>query len=125
LVLDNNLYWNGGAPIPPGEVVSPLMHDLHRVIGDPLFARNTLAVTLPRWNGFAFLSGSHSIRQEFLRLVILYGAILPGSAAIEKADPERSPAEDILGRTRRNVPDLGAYEHDPYFEVLPYVKNGR
>lgn len=125
LVLDNNLYWNGGAPIPPGEAANPLVHDLRRVLGNPRHARAAANAILPRWNGSAFLSGNRSIRQEFLRLVILYGAIRPVSPVIGMADPAFSPPDDILGRMRGAVTDLGAYEHDPYFRVLPVIKNGR
>jgi hypothetical protein len=125
LVLDNNLYWNGGTLIPAGDLVSPLVHDLHRVVGDPRHALPATNAILPRWNGSTFLSGSWSIRQEFVRLAILYGAIRPGSPAIGNANPDFSPVDDILGRTRSDAPDLGAYEHDPYFRFLPYIKIGR
>ncbi len=65
---------------------------------------------LPRWNGTAFPSGSATIRQEFERLVALYGAIGVGSPAVGQADPASSPPDDILGRMRDASPDLGAYE---------------
>ena len=35
LVLDHNLYWNGGAAIPPGDLVSPLVDDARRIVADP------------------------------------------------------------------------------------------
>ena len=112
LILDNNLYWNGGAAIPPGDLVSPLVHDARRVVADPRLNANQASISLPRWNGQAFLSGNKFIRQEFERLVEQYGRISSGSAAIGKADPAFVPAADILGRPR-TTPDLGAYEYSP------------
>jgi hypothetical protein len=112
LILDNNIYWNGGAAIPPGELVSPLVHDARRVVANPLLNTNQASVVLPRWNGSAFLSGSTSIREEFVRLVEQYGKILPGSPANGKADRAFAPADDILGRPRTATPDLGAYEYN-------------
>ncbi len=110
LVLDNNLYWNGGAAIPPGDLVSPLVDDARRVVADPQLATNQSGIVLPRWNGSAFVSGSATIRQEFERLVGLYGAIGGGSPAADQADPAFAPQDDILGRPRGAAPDLGAYE---------------
>lgn len=125
LTLDNNLYWNGGRPIPPGELVSPLVQDSHLVVGNPQLARGPLKITLPRWAGSSFLSGNRYIRQEFLRLAILYSALLPGSPAIGMSDPDFSPSVDILGRKRNTVSDLGAYEYDPESGFLLNIKNGR
>ncbi len=110
LILDNNLYWNGGAAIPPGEQVAPLVDDARRVVADPLLNTDHAAITLPRWNGSSFASGSASIRQEFERLVNQYGAIPHASPAHARADPAFAPADDILGRPRGGAPALGAYE---------------
>jgi hypothetical protein len=109
LVLDNNLYWNGGDAIPPGDQVDPLVDDAHRVVADPRLPASQAGLVLPRWNGSAFASGSASIRQEFLRLVFAYGALPAGSPALDAADAAAAPADDILGRPRR-VPDIGAFE---------------
>jgi hypothetical protein len=111
LFLDNNLYWNGGAAIPPGDLVSPLVHDPRPIVADPLLGPAQAAMVLPRWNGSAFLSRNTSTRQEFVRLVELYGALPQGSPAIGAADPAFTPADDILGRPRSATPDLGAYEY--------------
>jgi hypothetical protein len=111
LVLDRNLYWNGGAAIPPGDLVSPLVDDPDRVVADPQLPAQG-AVVLPRWNGTAFVSGSATIRQEFERLVGLYGAISAASPAADASDLASSPTDDILGRPRGSSPDLGAYEAD-------------
>jgi hypothetical protein len=109
VVLDRNLYWNGAAAIPPGDVLSPLADDANAAVADPQLPAQA-AIVLPRWNGTAFASGSATIREEFERLVALYGAISAASPAADAGDPAFSPADDILGRPRDASPDLGAYE---------------
>ena len=109
VVLDRNLYWNGAAAIPPGDVLSPLADDVHAVVADPLLPGQA-AIVLPRWNGTAFASGSATIREEFERLVSLFGTIPGGSPAVGAADPAFTPDDDVLGRPRDASPDLGAYE---------------
>ena len=121
LILDNNLYWNGGTATPPGDLVSPLVDDPRRVVADPLLNPDQASILLPRWNGSAFLSGSSSIRQEFERLVNLYGAIPYASQARDKADPAFVPVDDILGRPRTAAPDLGAYEYAVTADVQLYL----
>ena len=109
LILDNNLYWNGGAAIPPGDQVNPLLDDIHRVVANPLLSTNQSGIVLPHWNGTGFPSGSTTIRQEFQRLAEAYGAVPGTSPAVGQADPAQAPAHDLLGRPRAD-PDLGAYE---------------
>ena len=109
-VLNNNLYWNGGASIPSGDVGSPMSTDTSRVVANPLLNTNQSGLILPRWNGSAFLSGSTTVRQEFVRLVNQYGQIPAGSPAIDRALPAQAPATDILGNGRGSAPDLGAFE---------------
>jgi hypothetical protein len=109
LDLDRNLYWNGGAAIPPGDQVSPLVDDARRIVADPQLNTSHAGLVLPRWNGTAFLSGNATVRQEFVRLVNLYGAIPAGSPGHNQADPALAPADDILGRPR-SAPDMGAFE---------------
>jgi len=111
LFLDNNLYWNQGMEIPPGDLVSPLIYDERAIIADPLIDANQDQIVLPRWNGTSFQSGSNSIRDEFVHLVEHYAAIPSGSSAIGKADPSFAPNHDILGNPRSATPDLGAYEY--------------
>src|SRR5262249_40580872 len=74
-VLDTSLYWNGGAAIPPGNQVNPLVDDVTRIVADPQLQANQSGIVLPHWNGSGFPSGSATIRDEFVRLVGLYGAI--------------------------------------------------
>jgi hypothetical protein len=109
LVLDRNLYWNGGAPIPPGDQVDPNVDDARRIIADPLVNTDQAGIVLPRWNGTAFPSGNTTIRQEFERLVYAYGAIPGGSPGHDQADPALAPLDDILGNPRV-APDMGAFE---------------
>jgi hypothetical protein len=108
--LDTNLYWNGGAKIPDGDFLSPLSDDLHYLVANPLLETNHTNLVLPHWSGAGFVSGSSSIRQEFIRLVRLYGSLPGTSPAINQANPAYAPPDDILRRPRRGLPDLGAYE---------------
>ena len=111
VVLDNNLYWNGSAPIPGGDLLTPASDDAHSVVADPLLDVGHATVILPRWTGDSFLSGNDTIREEFVRLVEQYGRIPAESSAVGVANPTFAPAEDILGRPRSASPELGAYEY--------------
>jgi hypothetical protein len=110
LVLENNLYWNGGEEIPPGELVSPTEDDHRMVTTDPLLNTQYDNIILPRWNGATFVSGTSSIREEFVRLVTEYGTLPFSSEALGIADPEFSPPYDILGNYRPIEPSMGAYD---------------
>lgn len=128
VLLLRNLYWNGSKPVPPGELLSPLVDDSLRIVADPLINTDHSAITLPRWTGDDFLSGNKTIRQEFERLVMQYGAILPSSPAVGRALPQYAPDDDILGN-RRTLPDLGAFEAPAggetgvYALYLPHLGN--
>jgi len=110
LVLENNLYWNQGEEIPPGELVSPTIDDPRMVISDPLINTMYDDLILPRWTGAGFESGSSYIRDEFVRLVMKYGSLPFSSEALGIADPDYSPPDDILGRYRPLEPSMGAYD---------------
>jgi hypothetical protein len=113
VVLNRNLYWNGGKPILPRRNVLNVTDDPAALVADPLLA-SPKDVILPRWDREkgAFRSGSKTIREELVRLVMQYGALKPGSPAIDAADPANMPEDDILGRPRPKggKPDLGAFE---------------
>lgn len=109
--LLNNLYWNGGKPIPtnPDELIN-YTADSQRLVANPLLPSHDNMV-LPRWdktNG-RFADGSNTIREAFLRLVQQYGIPSAGSPVIDAADASQSPTEDIFGNPRTQ-PDIGAVE---------------
>lgn len=109
--LDHNLYYNGGTKIPIGTSFLQAANDIHAVFGDPLLGDPSNPV-VPRWvpEQHIFFGGSTTIREEFERLVRLYGMPGPGSLALGAADPKTSASEDILGLPRKNSPDIGACE---------------
>jgi hypothetical protein len=111
VVLDNNLYWNGLADIPGGDLLVPQVDDAHALVTDPRLHTFQEAISLPRWNGSAFPSGNVSIREEFIRLVTMYGRLDSDSQVIGAANPAMASAADILGRPRSATPDIGAYEY--------------
>lgn len=110
-VLDNNLYWNGGSALPTDGDVT-IQTDANRIEGDPLLETDQSNVVLPRWDegAGAFLSGTTTIRDEFLRLVNTYGALADGSPAVDAADATNMPSTDIRGLARDGQPDVGAFE---------------
>lgn len=110
LILDNNFYWNDGAEIPPGELVSPTIDDARFVTANPKINSYYDYFVFPRWNGTSFISGTKNIREEFVRLVMKYGSLSISSEALGIADPDFSPSEDILGRHRPANPSMGAYD---------------
>lgn len=113
--LLNNLYWNGGQPIPfDAQESVNVTDDVAAVVADPALPAQTNLV-VPRWlpeNG-RFADGSLHIAEVFLRLVRAYGVLSFGSAAIDAADFQFAATEDILGRPRSAgaAPDLGAFEY--------------
>ena len=109
LVLDSNLYWNGGLPVPTGEQVNPTLDDPSRIVGQPGLPTDHSALVLPRWTGSSFANGHVRIRQEFQRLAGLYGSIPVTSKAVDTALEAQAPTDDILQRPRP-APDRGAYE---------------
>jgi MYXO-CTERM domain-containing protein len=110
-VLDNNLYFNAGNPLPTDGGLTPA-DDASAVVDDPGLPGDQADIVLPRWDADAgaFVSGSATIREEFLRLVESYGALAEPSAAASAADPANMPGDDIRAFARDSEPDLGAYE---------------
>jgi len=117
-VLNNNLYYNGGNPIPVdrGQFLMST-DDLAALIGDPLLPDPAGAVA-PLWDGATFADGSTTIRQAFQRLVGIWAVPGAGSPLIDAADPAASANEDILGQFRGSAPDLGALETNPADDTL-------
>jgi hypothetical protein len=110
--IDNNLYWNGGAAVPEdaGELINP-SDDAAALVGDPQLtplAGLIRPVWLPGSNQFA--GGHASIAEAFVAIAMQYGEIGPTSAAIDQARPDQMPPDDLLGRQRDALPDLGAWE---------------
>ena len=122
IILDNNLFWNGGAAIPLD--AAQLIHysdDLNRIEGDPLLGSQSYLV-LPTWNGLTFADGSVRIRQVFERLADLYGRPGSGSPTNASADFSEAPLDDLLGNRRGPIPDIGAYQVNLPNEVfLPFI----
>ncbi len=109
LILDNNLYWNGGKKIPNGDLLNPLKDDTHRFIADPGLDTDFENLILPLWNnGSAFPSGNVSIRNEFLYLAQKYGSPSNYSPALRNADPACAPKDDIFQQARGFFPSFGA-----------------
>ena len=125
--LENNLYWNGGAPIPEdsGELLN-YSDDADRLVADPLLPGQA-GLVLPRWDGLSqqFADGSTTIRQAFVRLVSLYGTPALTSPVANAATATHAPADDILGNLRV-TPDVGAVELSPFsadnFLYLPLAR---
>lgn len=112
--LARNLYWNGGTAIPqdPAELVN-FDDDATRIVANPGLP-NPSGLLLPRWNAGTglFADGSATVREAFVRLVTLHGALPAGSPAADAADPAQAPAQDILGNARPSgaASDIGAFE---------------
>ena len=113
--LSRNLYWNGPEQMPSNsnELIN-YSDDAHGIVGDPLLP-DQAGIVMPRWdpNTNQFADGSTTIRQAFENLVLLYGALNLKSPAINAAEAENAPDEDILGksRPRGSAFDIGAYEY--------------
>ncbi|MGA2496890.1 MAG: hypothetical protein ABSH20_04070 [Tepidisphaeraceae bacterium] len=113
--MQNNLYWNGGKPIPT-ETSDTLVpeRDSRKVLADPRLptfdAVNGLVP--PRWDAAKgqFVSGQKTIGGEFEHLVLRYAVPAAGSPALGAADPATMPADDILGTPRGDSPDIGCYQ---------------
>ncbi len=108
VVLNSNLYWNGGQPMPSRDTFS-YTSDPSALTADPALP-TPAGVTLPKWTGDAFVSGSASIRQEFKRLVMAYGNPGSFSPVVGRGDPASSAQTDILGRLRGQPPDIGVLQ---------------
>jgi len=117
-LLDNNLYFNGGGPIPVdnGQFLD-FLDDVNALVGDPLLP-DPAGLIAPEWDGEGFADGSATIREAFLRLVVDWAVPQGGSPMIDAADPASSATEDILGQLRGDRPDLGAFETNPADDTI-------
>ena len=125
-LLDHNLYWNGGKPIPQEDQgVINFTADAAAILADPRLPDVPDVIVLPTWDANAgiFADGSATICGAFERLVANYGQPMPGSAVIDagvanvtsKPGDESSAldvVDDIRGRARKASPDVGAFELD-------------
>lgn len=111
-LLVNNLYWNGGQPIPesPDEMIHAT-DDAAAILGNP-FLNVPTNLLLPLWNPQTaqFGGGATDIRAAFTQLVQAYAIPQAGSVAIDAADASQMSSEDILGQARSGAADIGAYE---------------
>lgn len=108
LRLTNNLYWNGGQPIPAGDA-GGLADDEDPVVANPRLPAVD-GVILPVWTGNSFVSGATSIRSEFVRLALRYTEPASNSPVIDRADPALASSIDVVGGRRDSSPDIGARE---------------
>ena len=125
--LRNNVYFNGGKPIPfDATRVLNYTDDPAAILGDPGLPSDLSKVVPPSWsaaNG-RFADGSATIRDAFVNLVTSYGTPSGvASAAIGAADPTRMPVDDILGRPRGPRPDVGAVEATSVTQQPPVAAN--
>lgn len=117
-LLSHNLYWNGDRPVPfePDHLFN-YTSDLLSILADPRLPVDLSQILLPFVDeeSATFADGSETIRMAFERLAFTYGALDSGSPAIDAANPENAPSEDILGRPRPQGagPDIGAWEFGP------------
>lgn len=109
ILLDNNLYWNDGEPMDDEGPVNP-EDDLNGVIADPGLERSHAPIEAVVWDGTFFTGGATTVREVFVTLVQTYAVTAASSPALDQADPDQAPADDILGRSRGSSPDLGALE---------------
>ena len=117
-VLDNNLFFNGGNPIPEdnGQALR-FSDDANARVDDPLLPDPSTLVA-PVWDGQSFADGSISVREAFESLVLLFGLPGAGSLAIDGANVASAPLDDLLGNARGTSPDLGALETNPILTIF-------
>jgi hypothetical protein len=108
----NNLYWNGGRPVPDGSGVLRLDADPAAVVADPLLPP-AVAVVPPRWDpATASFAGGYETFSAAFAALAAQARTGSRSPAIDQADAAHMPLIDLLGRPR-GVPDIGALEHRP------------
>ncbi len=119
VILDTNLYFNGGASIPAdaGQEIN-IAADSNATVADPLLPGQS-GIVLPTWNGSSFDDGSSTIAQAFMSLAE-FGEVGSGSPIIDVARSYQSAVDDLFGNERGNIPDLGAIETNPLSEDIVF-----
>lgn len=115
ITLTGNGYYNGGSALASdnGESVR-IADDPLPVFGDPrLPAQDGLQT--PHWIAAQqqFNGGYSTIRAVFEAFAQAYGMPDSDGVGIDQADPAHMPPDDLLGRQREALPDLGAMERLP------------
>lgn len=110
-VINNNVYWNGGAKLPNSllDRINP-ENDKFKQNVNPSLNHNSHLIT-PTWQEKKqqFSDGSFSIREAFLRLIHYYGISKKPEAIINQtADAKTFPANDILNNKRKPPHSVGA-----------------
>ena len=112
VLIDNNLYFNGGNAIPIDASQDVMVaDDLNAIFADPQLP-NQSDLVLPTYNGTFFGGGFSSIREVFESLAMRFGEPARGSVVIDRASTDSVPLDDLLGSIRGNSPDIGAIELD-------------
>ncbi len=123
-LLDHNLYWNGGQPIPQEDQgLINFTADAAAIMDDPVVPNVPGQIPLPVWDpqSGTFGDGSATICEAFEALVSNYGqpgprsALVDGGVAVVPAaagdeSPDVPLGSDILGFARTGTPDVGAVE---------------
>ncbi len=118
VIAQNNLYWNGGRPVPDGSGIISVNADPAAFVDDPLLPGQASLVA-PRWDAEQrTFAGGHTTFRAAFEALAAYAHTATGSAAIDHADSEHMPLIDLLGRPR-GAPDIGALEHRPPPTPLP------
>ncbi len=111
-VLDNNLYWNNGKPIPTDAAdLINVSDDKKRIVKNPLLPALGV-ITPPTWDAAKkrFRDGSTDACAVFDSLVTRFATLGKGSPAIGAARRDQSPADDIRGKRRKGATSIGAFE---------------
>jgi len=110
--LRRNGYYNGGSAIPqdPSDAVNSAL-DTQPRLGDPGLPAQA-GLQTPQWLPAqnVFNGGFSRISEVFTHFASTYAATGASGAGIDQADPAQMPADDLLGRPRGALPDLGAFE---------------
>jgi hypothetical protein len=111
-VLQRNLVFNGGAPLPSSgsELINP-EDDPEPVRGDPALPEQG-GLIAPVWQlgSGSFAGGQTRISGVFRDLALRYGRPGSGGAGVGMALAAQMPTDDLLGDPRPSSPSLGALE---------------